>query len=294
LTPNNTGAALIQEATVQVPVSEGNRIVAGLMPDWQGYEYYFAHQNPLVTHNAMFDILGPTSYTGFGMINQLGKDLTVKWMVGNIDSLYDDGAITFGKTNRSVGAAYRFDWTLSEYAFLGLSGAHGANNREFNVMAIDGGYTRGDWLFNGHLNWGNLQNGAENGQEAKWYGVSGLMGYKLTPRLQLLARADYVGNKDNGGGTYAYYGPGSTSGLGLGPELDSTGAPILDANGNAIGANLTRISLGTNYLINPSTQWKFEVRQDRSSGNNFVDSNGVFGSTKTTIGTALVVSFGAL
>jgi hypothetical protein len=173
-------------------------------------------------------------------------------------------------------------------------GAHGANNRAFNVMAIDGGYNRGDWLFNGHFNWGNLQNGAENGQEAKWYGVSGLMGYKLTPRLQMLARADYVGNRDNGGGTYAYYGPGSTAGLGLGPELDSTGTAILDANGNATGANLTRISLGTNYLINPSTQWKFEVRQDRSSGNNFVDSNAVFGSTKTTIGTALVVSFGAL
>ena len=294
LTPGAGTNSLVHEATVSFPVAEGTRVYGGLIPDFQGYEYVFAHQNPLLTHNALFDLAGPTSYTGLGMTHALTKEVALKWMIGNIDGGTDDDAAT----KRTAGLAYRFDWTLSEYAFLGLSGAHASSNRKFNVMAVDGGYVRGDWLFNGHVNVGNLSNGAYNGGDAKWWGVSALAGFKLTPRLQLLARADYLNNRENGGGTYVgnYLNNAQDinaiaplAGTGLGPELDSTGGLVDPANPQ--GANLTRISLGTNYLVNASTQWKTEIRVDQSSGANFIDTDGNPKNNKTTIGTSVVVSF---
>jgi len=310
LTPGAGTNSLVHEATVSFPVSEGTRVYGGLIPDFQGYEYSFAHQNPLLTHNALFDLAGPASYTGLGMTHALTKEVALKWMIGNIDGGNDDVALAAAETvklnatpdstagsRRTVGLAYRFDWTLSEYATLGLSGAHASSYRQFNVMAVDGGYVRGDWLFNGHVNVGNLTNGAYNGGDAKWWGVSALAGFKLTPRLQLLARADYLNNRENGGGTYAVNNLNSAPVIsgdqptldasGVGPELDSSGK-VIDVN---VGANLTRISLGTNYLVNPSTQWKTEIRVDQSSGANFVDSDGNPKNNKTTIGTSVVVSF---
>lgn len=290
LTPG--GSTLVQEATVSVGVGRGMRLFGGVIPDYQGYEALFAHQNLLVSHNALYDLAGPATYTGFGLTHELGKNLALKWMVGNIDGALDSDAAF----KPAVGLAYRFDWTLSEYSYLGLSGAHASSTRSFDVMALDGGFTRGDWQLNGQVTLGQLKEGAYAGGDASWSGLSGLVGYKLTPRLQLLARADYIENRKNGGGTYvANYlnnpldalGTGATVGTGLGPEMDSDGL-IVDPT---VGANLTRLSLGTNYLLNATTLWKTEIRFDQSSGYNFTDDKGAFKRDKTTIGTSLVVSF---
>lgn len=288
LTPG--GPNLVQEATVSVGVAPGMRVFGGLVPDFQGYEALFAHQNLLFSHNALYDLAGPTNYGGLGMMQQLNKDIALKWIVGNIDG-GNDGAL-----KPTVGLAYRFDWTVSEYASLGFSGAHAASTRSFDVVAVDGGFIRGDWQFNGQVTVGQLKGGAYAGGDANWSGLSSLVGYKLTPRLQLLARADYLENRKNGGGTYVYnylnnpldtLGTGATAGTGLGPELDSAGA-IVDPT---VGANLLRLSLGTNYLLNATTQWKTEVRVDQSSGYNFMDEGGAPKREKTSIGTSLVVSF---
>ena len=290
LTPG--GSTLVQEATVSVGVGRGMRLFGGVIPDYQGYEALFAHQNLLVSHNALYDLAGPTGYTGFGLTHELGKNLALKWMVGNIDGSLDADV----SPKPTVGLAYRFDWTLSEYSYLGLSGAHASSTRSFDVMALDAGFSRGDWQLNGQVTLGQLKEGAYAGGDASWSGLSGLVGYKLTPRLQLLARADYIENRKNGGGTYvANYlnnpldalGTGATAGTGLGPEMDSDGL-IVDPT---VGANLTRLSLGTNYLLNATTLWKTEVRFDQSSGYNFTDDMGDFKRDKTTIGTYLVVSF---
>ena len=294
LTPG--GPSLVHEATVSVGVAPGMRVFGGLMPDFQGYEAYFAHQNLFVSHHALYDFAGPTSYSGLGMMQQLNKELALKWIVGNIDGGTDTGTAAGGALKPSVGLAYRFDWTLSEYATLGFSGAHAASTRFFDVVAVDGGFIRGDWQFNGQVTLGQLKGGAYAGGDANWSGLSGLVGYKLTPRLQLLGRADYLENRKNGGGTYVYnylnnpldvLGTGATAGTGLGPELDSTGT-VVDPT---VGANLTRLSLGTNYLLNATTQWKTEVRLDQSSGYNFKDEGGAPKRDKTSIGTSLVVSF---
>jgi hypothetical protein len=288
LEPSNNGANLVQEATVSAPLMPGTRVYGGIIPDFQGYEYYWAHLNPLISHNALFDLAGPTTYEGLGMTHALTKEVALKWMIGNIDGGNDDAL----GLKRTAGLAYRFDWTISEYATLGFSGAHSGSNRKFNIIAIDGGYLRGDWMFNGHLNVGDLDGGAYNGGSAKWTGVSGLVGYKVTPRLNLIARADFINNRDNGGGTYVNNYLGNALGTadtvsGLGPELDDTGA-VIDPN---VGANLTRFSLGTNYLVNPTTQWKTEIRMDQSSGNNFLNADGQYKKDKLTFGTSLVVAF---
>jgi len=298
LTPKSW-AGDVNEASISVPINDdgSTRVIGGLIPDWTGYEYFWANQNPLVTHNALYDFVSATSYQGIGMSHQLynagGETLAFKWLVGNIDSAAYDVSVTTtpGDLVRSLGAAYRFDWTLSEYASLGLAGNFGNGARNWQIHELDGGYIRGDWLFNGMLTYGTLaKSGTDwttatpNGLDASWWGVSGLVGYKVSPRLQLLARADYIDNKANGGGTYA---GGSAGTYYTGLTASGFGA---DANG-VDGASLTRISLGTNYQISQNAQWKLEYRLDKSSGNNFQKSDGTAVDQKNSFATAVVYSF---
>lgn len=303
----SSGAYQVHEASVSVPLNKETRLIAGKIPDWQGYEFNFPNANPtlgnqLITHNALYDLAGASFYEGFGMSHQLSSAVALKWLVGNIDGATDDGGNGTGAAQkRSVGLTFRTDWAVDEYRSIGFSGAIGGNSRNFQVYSLDGGYVRGDWAFNGHLIYGQMDNAAYSG-DAQWAGLSGLMAYKLTPRLQLLARADYLDNRKNGGGTYAFNyqnnqnaldanGNPALLGTGTGPELNSDGTIALDGGGNAVGANLTRISLGTNYTLNANTQWKTEVRLDQSSGYNFVDADGKNTKTQTTIATSVVLSF---
>ena len=290
------GSTLVHEASLSIPLDKENRVIGGLIPDFQGYEMPFANANAtlgnqFITHNALYDLAGATAYTGLGMSHTFdsGK-YAFKWLVGNVDKgsdLPDD----LGNTKNSVGLAYRFDYFPDETKYIGVSGLHGSSNRNFNIVAVDGGVTRGDWQVNGQITVGEMPRVAANGGTAQWTGLSGFLSYKVVPRLQLLARADYIQNSKNGGGTYVDYG--GAGGYGLGPELDSTGAVIAldDAGYATTGANLTRLSLGTNYQINANTQWKTEYRLDQSSGYNFLLDDGTYSKTKNSLGTSLVLSF---
>ena len=88
---------------------------------------------------------------------------------------------------------------------------------------------------------------------------------------------------------------GGSNTSGLGPKgLNSAGEIDYDATTGyaTTGANLTRLTLGTNYQINSNTQWKTEYRLDLSDGYNFLDYDGVtYRKDKTTISTALMLSF---
>ena len=290
LTPgggNTNGSDLVHEASVSVPLgSGGTRLIAGLIPDWSGYEYAFGNQNPLITHNLLFNFAAATNYTGAGLQHAFGP-VTTKFMLANIDSK---------STNKKLpGFVYSANWTINEFSYLNFSGAHsrrkdeGAGVRPFTLMEIDGGYTRGDLALNGQLSIGRLKGGAGNGSgdDAKWFGLSGFTGYKVTPRLQAIARYDYINNRKNGGGMFfdpVYELTGTSI---FGPELDETGV----ANDINRGTKRTALSLGFNYAVNPSTQWKTEYRLDRSSGYNFLNSNGAPTKSNTTVGTAIVVSF---
>ena len=316
------GDPQVHEASLSIALNKENRIIAGLIPDFQGYEYVFPNANPtlgnqFITHNALYDLAGATSYTGVGMSHTLnGGKVALKWLVGNVDkgadtpldananpvvytvamdpndSTKDLSFSAWSSSASTVALAYRLDYYPDETTYIGLSGLHGSNNRNFNIMALDGGVTRGDWQYNGQLTVGEMQRAAANGGTAQWTGVSGLVSYKIVPRLQLMARADYIQNSNNGGGTY--YDNGGTFGNGLGPERDATGAVIaLDADTGyaTTGANLTRLSLGTNYQINANTQWKTEYRLDQSTGYNFLLDDGTYSKTKNSLGTSLVLSF---
>lgn len=316
LLPGNT-TSIVHEASISVPVTKESRIIGGVIPDFQGYEYVFANANPtlgnqLITHNALYDLAGATSYTGIGMSHTFdGGTYAFKWLVGNVDSGSDAKATTFSDPNavgtfrvadsdaRSVALAYRLDYFKSESTYFAISGLHGSVNRNFSIMALEAGYTKGDWQFNGQLTSGQQARAAANGETASWTGVSGLVGYKVVPRLQLLARLDYIDNRANGGGTYYDNGGAMGNGAlgnGLGPERTDSSGSVYDVDATTLlpttGANLTRLSLGTNYQINANTQWKVEYRLDQSSGYNFLDSDGVtYRKDRSLIATSVVLSF---
>ncbi len=287
LTPggaNVNGSDLVHEASISMPLGEGGtRVIAGVIPDWQGYEYSFGNQNPLVTHNLLFTHASATNYTGAGLQHAFGPVVT-KAMLANID--------TKSTNKRAPGLVYNANWTVSEFTYMNFSGAHSRQRdavnaiTPFDLVEVDGGYTRGDLALNGQVSLGRVKEAAGNalGDDAKWWGLSGFAGYKLTPRLQAIARYDFINNRKNGGGMF--YDP-SAAGTIFGPELDETGVAA-DSNR---GTTRSALSLGVNYAVNPSTQWKTEVRFDRSSGYNFLDSNGAPTKSNTTVGTALVVSF---
>ena len=318
--------SVVHEASISVPLTKTQRMIAGLMPDFQGYEFSFPHANStlgnqMISHNALFDLAGATAYTGVGMSYTLGGGKgAFKWMVGNVDTASDSTATDYtyspayydttsaayvtsansalglyaaNSSLRTVALAYRADWYITDASYIGLSGLHGSSNRNFTIMAIDGGITRGDWQYNGQLTAGQQARAAANGGTASWTGVSAFTSYKIVPRLQLMGRADYIWNRANGGGTYVVNGGSNTSGLG--PKgLNSAGEIDYDADtGHATtGANLTRLTFGTNYQINSNTQWKTEYRLDLSDGYNFLDYDGTtYRKDKTTISTALMLSF---
>jgi hypothetical protein len=238
------------------------------------------HQNPLITNNLLYSNAA-TNYAGAGLSFDLGGGWTGKWVVGQVD----------GVLSRSApGLAYRGDYSMGEYSGIGFSGVHVRTNDESvnpgtnaDLMEVDGYYSRGDLSLQGQVSFGKLIRGALDGSggDGKWIGISGFAGYKVTPRLQAMARLDFVNNRSNGGGVY-FDGAG-----GYGPELDSSGV-VIDPT---VGANRTALSLGTNYAINANAAWKAELRMDTSSGYNFLYSDGTFKKNKTTVGTSIVVSF---
>ena len=297
--------SMVHEASISVPLTKDRRLIAGYMPDFQGYEFSFPHAdstlgNQLITHNALFDLAGATAYTGAGMSYNLnGGNAAFKWMIGNVDGGYDSATDNVDPINaanssvKTVALAYRADWYVSDTGYVGLSGLHGSMNRNFTIMALDAGLTRGDYQFNGQITSGQEARAAANGGTATWTGVSGFFGVKVVPRLQLMARADYIWNRNNGGGTYAYNGGDTT--IGLGPKrTDATGSYDTDADTGyaTTGANLARLTFGTNYQINSNTQWKTEYRLDVSDGYNFLDYDGTtYRKDKSTLSTALMLSF---
>lgn len=278
LVPLSGSGSIVHEATVSVAMGEnGTKLNAGLTPDYSGYEYSWGNLNPLVTNNLLYANSAASNYAGVGMSYEMG-DWTAKWMLGQVDGVM---------TRKAPGVAYRADYSMSEYSGIGFSGVHIRTNdatsgANADLMEIDGYHTRGDLTLQGQFSLGRVIAGAldGSGSDARWWGLSGLVGYKLTPRLQAIARFDYIDNSANGGGIY--YNPGE-----YGPELDSAGTVIDPSK----GANRYALSTGFNYAVNTNTQWKTELRFDRSTGYNFLNSNGEYKQGNTTIGTSLVVSF---
>ena len=279
LMPLSGTGSTVHEASVSVPIGDsGTKLIAGLVPDFSGYEYSAGNLNPLVTNNLLY-ANAASNFTGVGMSYVISKSWTAKWMVAQVDGL---------ASRKAPGFVYRADYSAGEYSGIGFSGVHFRTNTatvggNADLLEVDAYHNRGDLTLQGQFSVGRLIAGGLDGSggDARWWGLSGLAGYKVTPRLQALVRADYINNRKNGGGLYFH--PFGAAGA----ELDSTGVALDPSK----GANLYAISAGFNYSVTTNTQWKTELRFDRATGYNFIDSNGVGKKGNTTFGTSVVVSF---
>lgn len=293
--------SVVHEATVSIPVGNlQTRLIAGQMPDWSGYEYLPPTQNKLITHNLLFDFTLPFTYTGVGMDYVRGK-WWGRWMLANVNT----SARQPGE--RAPAFVYRVDYSRGEFQGFGFAGMHGkgANFRSDDVnpftgdayrtadtrvdlFEIDAYFVRGDWTVQGQLSYGQQKHAAITAdpvtgemRDARWWGASGLVAYKFEPRLEGIARLDYLNNRKNGGGLLGYSFADDRNGIGPDPAGDAER-----------GANRMALSLGANYRYNLSTTFKAEARLDRADLPVFLDvKTGSYRKTNAVFGTSVVVEF---
>jgi Protein of unknown function (DUF3138) len=303
------GYSIVHEASVSVPLTDlQTRFIAGQIPDWSGYEYYFPTQNKLITHNLLFDFTAPTGFIGAGL------DLTSgKWVTKAVLAQMNQNANNSGEKG-SV-AAFRVDYARGEYQGFGMAGVYGKapnlvngctldpNTGEYGspcasstlgLFEIDGYFIRGDWTLQGQLSYGTQKQAAitrdANGnlQNSSWYGLSTLAAYKFTPRFEGIGRFDYIDNSKNGGGLLGY---GADYGNGIGPD-GNLGCDGTYSDSCNQGASRYALALGLNYAFNQYTIFKAEYRYDWSNLNVFeYVSDGGFRKSNSVLGASVVVSF---
>ena len=291
------GWSVIHEASVSVPITDlQTRFIAGQIPDWSGYEYLPPTQNKLITHNLLFDFTLPTAYVGAGVELTRGKWLT-KVMLANMNETQRPAG------NRAPVVAARVDYSKGEYDGFGAAAVYGdapnfvngTANTTVGLIEVDGYYIRGDWTIQGQLSYGMQKQAAITPdpvtgefRTASWYGLSALAAYKFTPRLEGIARFDYINNARNGGGLLGY-GADNVNGIGPDANLDCGTAYV---TGCDEGANRYALSIGVNYLFNEFTTFKAEYRYDWSNLYVFEWINsGTFKKYNNVFGASVVVSF---
>ncbi len=282
--------SIVHEASVSVPLGdEKTRLIAGQIPDWSGYELTAANLNPLVTHNLLFDYTALTYYTGAG-VELVRGPWTSKFLVGNVNQAARDA------DDKKPALVYRIDYAVNEFTGVGFWGGHSFADKattpgRFDMFEVDAYYTRGDLTVQGQIAAGRHKAKSFNGGDAKWVGVSGLVGYKVTPRAQLVARYDFISNSKNGGGTFGGAGVDGRNGFGPAWEDDGAGTNTWFQPDPDKGVNRYALSVGMNYLFNPSTTLKTEVRMDGANGAVFQRLDGSYKKTNLLLGTSIVVSF---
>lgn len=304
----DTGAAsVVHEASVSVPLGDlQTRFIAGQIPDWSGYEYTQPTTTKLVTRGLLLDFTEPTAYTAAGMEIIRGK-WDVKAVIGNYNTTLQP------QGRRSPVFAYRVDYSKGEFAGFGFAGVFGkAANYSENVLDADGNvvaqpdsqltlfeadayFIRGDLTLQGQVGLGRQKNAsitpAADGslRDARWWGLSGLAAYKITPRLEAVARLDYLNNSKNGGGLLQYSVADDRNGIGPDANLGCATALV---DGCDKGANRTALAVGMNYLLTENTTLKAEYRIDRGSVPVFLNvKDGTYTKTNQILGASVVVSF---
>lgn len=300
---------VVHEASVSVPLTNlQTRFIAGHMPDWSGYEYWQPTLNKLITHNLLFDFTVPSAYTGMGI------DLTRgKWWVRGLLANINAPRVAAGET--SPGLAYRVDYARGEFQGFGLAGVHGrlanpadpgGGRTRVDLFEVDGYFIRGDWTLQAQFSMGRHRGAAiapdpwtGAWRDAQWSGASMLAAYKLTPRLELIARGDVLRNARNGGGLLGYGGfwnpkagvlGDGRNGIGVDGTLDCATDPTLAAC--QTGANRSALSLGLSWLWDLNTTFKVEYRLDRASLPVFLDvRDGSYRRQNALFGTSVVVAF---
>lgn len=304
------GGSIVHEASVSIPLSDLNtRLWLGQIPDWTGYEMTLPAENKLITHNLLFDTTAPTSFTGAVLDITRGK----WWLRAGLANM---NSARTGAGEKQPVLTYRLDYARGEFAGWGISGLHGktanfasegswfdaegveqgfagaGRQTDTHLLAADAYFIRGDLSLFGQLSLGQQKGAAifnSDGRlrDARWWGLSGLVGYKLMPRLEAVLRADYLNNKRNGGGLLGYSFDDEINGIGRGFTADGD-----YARGPEIGSNRYAIATGLNYLFDESTIFKLELRLDGASQPVFLDlKSGRYVRRNHLLGASVVVSF---
>jgi len=283
---------IVHEASASIPLSDSQtRLIVGQMPDVSGYEPYlntFVGANSLssnllypgygeyfITKNMLYDFAAATMYTGVGLDLTRGPWET-KLILANFNSARNDcpatpvgaGGSACGTTgaSRSPTLIYNVTYAQDEFwgfEFTGYEGQvtnwmQGGTSR-LDQFEIDGNYTKGN--FNGNLQFtaGRQVNAALNGTgDAQWWGVSALVSQRVLPKLTLAARADYLNNDKNGGGTFNIGAPDGINGFGPGDPNDAN----YDPN---VGANRYSLSFAATYRMTTNVAFRLEYRHDHAT-----------------------------
>jgi hypothetical protein len=294
----------VEEAFVEVPIGDGQRVVAGKKNSFNGYELVDSSEGKNVTHNLLYDFGGPLTMTGVGLnFSALGMDWQT--LAGNMNSDTD----LAGKPNHNRGIHWRGDMELSEFTGWGVSGMHGTQGGEnYNYLGADFWHTRGDLTLNGQIEWSKHKNMAFNGNDASHVGVSVLGALKLEAGWEAVARLDWLDDHKNGGWRgYETDCLGMFDGMQMGMLATSCGdyrngwgpgAYFDDVDGGwAVGntdrgAKRTALTLGLNYQFHENAMLKLEYRHDRSDLYTFYDFNsGAFKKSNNVVAFQTVVKF---
>ena len=314
------GGSIVHEASVSIPLGDlQTRLWLGQIPDWTGYELTLPAGNKLITHNLLFDFMAPTAYTGAVMDVKSGK----WWLRGGLANV-NAARNAAGKKGQVL--IYRGDYAKGEFSGFGFSGAHGklpnfaadgswqrdtgqvdangnpvfeetffpsaGKNTLAHLFELDAYFIRGDWSLFGQASVGQQRKAAiftSDGQlrDARWWGLSGLMAYKFTPRFEGILRADYINNTKNGGGLLGYSYDDGINGIGRGVLADGS-----FAKGEGTGSNRYALSMGISYRVDENSTFKLEYRFDNASQPVFANpENGRFSKTNQLLGASMVVSF---
>jgi hypothetical protein len=313
---------IVHEASASIPLGEqATRLIVGQMPDVSGYQPYvntFAGANSVwdnqlyygfpeyfITKNLQFDFTAATFYTGAGLDITSGPWET-KLILANFNSARND--CTFAMLNAGTCAVpagntptfiYNATYAQAEYWGYEFTGYEGKVNNwttggvsRLDQFEIDAWWTRADFNANLQYTIGRQKDGAMNGGDASWWGVSTLVSEIIVPRFTLAGRLDYLYNQKNGGGTFNVYDTGLGGAVGDGINgfgAGDPGAPGYDPNK---GANRTSISVSGTYRLSQYVALRGEVRHDIATTAAFYNfKDGTFVKTNDTVGLQTVVNF---
>lgn len=301
------GMSIVHEASFSIPLGDlQTRLIGGQIPDWSGYEYIQPTTTKLVTRGMLLDFTEPTTYTGIGTEIIRGK-YDFKAMVANFNSPLNQ------PKQFSPVLAYRLDYSKGEFSGWGLAGVEGkvpnfnydagvitgaSQNTMLHLFEADAYFIRGDLTLQGQVGYGHQKGAAitpdadGNARDAQWWGVSGLAAWKFEPRLEGVARVDYINDAKNGGGLLGYTGYYDGAGT-VGDSRNGIGiSPNCTLGADCKGANRTALALGFNYLLTANTTIKAEYRLDLASQAVFLDvKTGNYKRNNSLLGTTMVVSF---
>ncbi len=318
--------SIIQEASASIPLTDSQtRLMVGQMGDVSGYEptlntysgansitsnqLYPGYAEYFVTKNLLFDFTAANFYTGVG-IDLVRGPWEYKFWLANMNANRNDIAVTTTNDGGLQAPAFIYNATYAQDEFWGFEfTGYAAQVQNFTTLKlgrldqfeIDGNYTRGDFNGNLQMTVGQMANGAFNGQDASWWGVSALASEKLNAQWTLAGRADYLYNQRNGGGVYtissnlgSLSNPVYTGSAALGDVVNGFGPgdPMDPGYDPSAGANRYALTVAATYRLNANVALRSELRRDFATTSAFYNFNsGGFQNTNTTVAFQAIVNF---